>query len=153
MFKDLLTRLMGDEPGPRPLTGDDAELAIAALLVRVARADDHYDEAERQRIDRVLACRRGLSPHEARERRVEAEAIEAEAADTVRFTRQIKDRIALEDRSGVLAAMWEVAYADTTRGPDEESLIRLVAGLLGITDRESAQIRQGVLARMGLQPD
>ncbi|WP_410217941.1 TerB family tellurite resistance protein [Paracoccus sp. (in: a-proteobacteria)] len=153
MFKDILTRLMGESSGPAPLTAEDAELAIAALLVRVARADDHYDTTERQRIDRVLACRRGLSPAEAAARRVEAEAVEAGASDTVRFTRQIKDRIALEDRSGVLAAMWEVAYADAERGPDEESLIRLVAGLLGLSDRESAQIRQQVLERMGLPRD
>ena len=46
--------------------------------------------------------------------------------------------------------MWEVAYADDTRGPDEESLIRLVAGLLGVTDRENGQIRHQVLDRMGL---
>ncbi|MFN3525863.1 MAG: TerB family tellurite resistance protein [Paracoccus sp. (in: a-proteobacteria)] len=153
MFKDILSRLMGETAPPAPLAGEDAELAIAALLVRVARADDHYDEAERQRIDRVLAFRRGLTPDEAATRRAEAEVMEAEAADTVRFTRQIKDRIALEDRAGVLAAMWEVAYADETRGPDEESLIRLVTGLLGITDRESAQIRQQVLDRMGLPRD
>lgn len=150
MFKDLLARLTGDAPGASTLAGEDAELAIAALLVRVARADDHYDQAERQRIDRILACRRGLTPQEAAIRRVEAEQMEAEASDTVRFTRQIKDRIGLEDRAGVLAAMWEVAYADETRGPDEESLIRLVTGLLGITDRESAQIRQRVLDQMGL---
>ena len=150
MFRDLLNRLMGDMPPASPLQGEDAELAIAALLVRVARADDHYDEAERRHIDRVLACRRGLTPDEAAARRLQAEEIEAEAADTVRFTRQIKDRIALEDRAGVLAAMWEVAYADDTRGPDEESLIRLVAGLLGVTDRENGQIRHQVLDRMGL---
>jgi uncharacterized tellurite resistance protein B-like protein len=153
MFKDILSRLMGETVSPTPLAGEDAELAIAALLVRVARADDHYDEAERQRIDRILACRRGLTPDEAATRRAEAEVMESEAADTVRFTRQIKDRIALEDRAGVLAAMWEVAYADETRGPDEESLIRLVTGLLGITDRESAQIRQQVLGGMGLPRD
>lgn len=153
MFKDLLTRLMGEAPARSQLDGEEAELAIAALLVRVARADDHYDQAERQRIDRVLARRRGLSPAEAAARRAEAEALEAEAADTVRFTRQIKDRIGLEDRTGVLAAMWEVAYADSDRDMDEESLIRLVAGLLGIPDRESAQIRQQVLERMGQRPD
>lgn len=150
MFMDLLTRLMGDAPAP--IHRDDAELAIAALLVRVARADDHYDEAERLRIERVLA-RRGLSPDEAVSRRLQAETLEAEASDTVRFTRQIKDRIALEDRCAVLAGLWEVAYADARRGQDEESLIRLVAGLLGIPDRQSGQIRQDVLRAMGLPPE
>lgn len=149
MFMDLLTRLMGDTAAP--IDRDDAELAIAALLVRVARADDHYDQAERDRIEQVLS-RRGLTAAEAAARRSQAEALEAEASDTVRFTRQIKDRIALEDRRAVLAALWEVAYADNSRGADEDSLIRLVSSLLGMTDRESAEIRQQVLARTGLKP-
>ena len=62
MFMDLLTRLMGDTAAP--IDRDDAELAIAALLVRVARADDHYDQAERDRIEQVLS-RRGLTAAEA----------------------------------------------------------------------------------------
>ncbi|SCX89642.1 TerB family tellurite resistance protein [Paracoccus tibetensis] len=151
MFRDLLARLTGETQAPE-LDGEDAELAIAALLVRLARSDDTYREVEKARIDRILACRRGLSPTEAAARRAEAEELEAGASDTVRFTRQIKERIGLEDRAGVIAAMWEVAYADAQRGPDEESLIRLVASLLGITDRESAEIRQQVKARMGLAP-
>ncbi|MBU3030569.1 TerB family tellurite resistance protein [Paracoccus marinaquae] len=150
MFRNLLPRLFGDDLPPRPLASQDAEVAIAALLVRLARSDDHYDQAEKQRIDQVLARRRGLSSDEAAERRAAAEMIEAEAPDTVRFTRVVKERIALEDRAGVIAALWEVAYADHRRDPDEESMIRLVAGLLGVADRDSALIRQKVLDDMGL---
>ncbi|MDO5643781.1 MAG: TerB family tellurite resistance protein [Paracoccus sp. (in: a-proteobacteria)] len=153
MFRNLLSRLFDhDDTTPR-LHGQDAEVAIAALLVRVARADDRYTPEEAAHIDRVLARRRGLGSAEAAERRLAAEMIEGEAPDTVRFTRQIKDRIALEERSGVLAALWEIAYADGKRSADEESLVRLVAGLLGINDRESALIRQRVLADMGISGD
>lgn len=150
MFRNLISRLFDQEPRPEPLDGQDAEIAIAALLVRVARADDRYTAEEAARIDQILARRRGLGPTEAAERRVAAEMIEAEAPDTVRFTRQIKDRIALEDRTGVLSALWEVTYVDGTRSADEESLVRLVAGLLGINDRDSALIRQRVLADLGI---
>lgn len=153
MFRNLLSRLFTEDTGSPPLHSQDAEVAIAALLVRVARADDHYQPSERQRIDRVLARRRGLSMEEAAERRAAAEMIEAEAPDTVRFTRMIKDRIALDDRAGVIAAMWEVAYADEGRGAEEEAMIRLVTGLLGVPDRDSALIRQKVLESMGLSGD
>lgn len=153
MIRNLLSHLLAPEPASKPLAGEDAEVAIAALLVRVARADDHYENSEKQRIDRVLARRRGLSTAEATERRAAAEAMEADAPDTVRFTRLIKDRIALEDRAGVIAALWEVAYADGNRDADEEAMIRLVAGLLGVPDRDSALIRQKVLDQMGLPRD
>lgn len=144
MLKSLLSLLTN--PHPAPVSAPDAELALAALLVRLARADDDYDEGEKQRIEHVLAARRGLSQDEARARRIEAEAIEAEAPDTVRFTRALKDKIAHEDRIGVIEAMWEVALADDERAAPEDALIRLAANLLGVNDRNSALARQRVLA-------
>lgn len=149
MFRSLLSRLFSDDPQPKPLASEDAEVALAALLVRVARSDDHYSEVERLRIDRVLSRRRGLSADEAANRRAAAEMIEAEAPDTVRFTRLIKDRVALDDRQGVITAMWEVAYADGRRNAEEESLIRLVAGLLGVSDLDSGLARQRVIEKLG----
>ena len=152
MFRNLLGRLFSD-PAPGParhdhLSADDAELALAALLVRIARADDHYDAAEKRRIEAVLARRQALGPAEATARRGAAEMIEAEAPDTVRFTRTLKERIPIEDRRDVIAAMWEVALADGTRDPEEDSTIRLVSGLLGVNDRDTALERQRV-ARPG----
>lgn len=144
MFRNMLSRLFSDDPHPEPLAAEDAEMAVAALLVRVARADDHYGAAERARIDRVLASRHGLALAQAAERRSAAEMIEAEAPDTVRFTRLIKDRVSLDDRASIVGAMWEIAMADDNRAADEDAAIRLVAGLLGVTDRDSALQRQRV---------
>lgn len=147
MIKALLGLLAA--PAPAPLASDDAELALAALLVRLARADDDYDTAEIQRIEHVLATRRGLGHEEARALREAAEALEAEAPDTVRFTRALKDKIAYEDRIGVIEALWEVALADDARAAAEDALIRLAANLLGVNDRDSALARQRVAAQRG----
>lgn len=149
MFRNLLSRLF-DAPDTSALSSQDAEVAIAALLVRIARADDRYSDAEKRRIEDVLARRRGLSHDEAAERRAAAEMIEAEAPDTVRFTRTIKDRVDLDDRQNVIAALWEVALADGKRSAEEDSMVRLVAGLLGVNDRDSALVRQRVLDDLGL---
>ncbi len=144
MFRNLLNRLFTEDADPRPLAPDDAEVAIAALLVRVARADDHYKTAEKRRIDQALAQLHGLDMADAAERRSVAEMIEAEAPDTVRFTRLIKDRVSLEDRMAIIGAMWEISLADNHRSANEEAAIRLVSGLLGVTDRDSALQRQRV---------
>ena len=147
MLKSLLSLLA--DPAPQPLTAPDAELALAALLVRLARADEHYDEAEKIRIEQVLTRRGGLTHAQATELRREAEVVEAEAPDTVRFTRALKDKIAHEDRIGVIEALWEVALADDARDAEEDALIRLAANLLGVNDRDSALARQRVLAGRG----
>ena len=145
MFRNLLPRLFADDtPSASTLSADDAEMAFAALLVRIARADRHYGSEERARIDALLARRRHLSAADAAERRAAAEMIEAEAPDTVRFTRAVKDRIALEDRIALVAGLWEIALADGVRTPEEDAAIRLAAGLLGVTDQDSARARQGV---------
>lgn len=144
MFRNLLTRLFTEDPDPKPLATEDAEVAVAALLVRVARADEHYSKVEQRRIDQVLAQHHGVSPADASERRAAAEMIEAEAPDTVRFTRLIKDRVSLEDRAGIVGAMWEISLADGQRAANEEAAIRLVAGLLGVADRDSALQRRRV---------
>ncbi|MEQ9693382.1 TerB family tellurite resistance protein [Shimia sp. SDUM112013] len=126
------------------LQGEDARLALCALLVRIARADDHYDAAEATQIDKVLMGRYGLSPFEATALRREGEEIEASAPDTVRFTRAIKDAVPHEDRIGVIEALWEVVLADGTRDAEEDSIVRLASNLLGINDRDSALARQRV---------
>jgi uncharacterized tellurite resistance protein B-like protein len=145
MFGDFLRRLT--TPGTGPLPDEDARLALAALLVRVARSDGHYAEAEMRRIDRILGLRYGLSPFEAVALRGRAETLESEAPDTVRFTRAIKDAVPYEDRQAVIEALWDVVLADGTRDQDEDALLRLVANLLGVNDRDSNIARQRVEAR------
>lgn len=142
MFERLLSSLLA--PQPDRLREPDAQLALAALLVRVARADEDYAEAERGRIDRILAGRYGLSPFEAAQLRADAERLEAEAPDTVRFTRALKDAVPHEDRVSLMEAMWSVALADETRDGREDALIRVAADLLGVSDRDRALARQSI---------
>lgn len=147
MFADFLRRLTAPEPAP--LDGQDARLALAALLVRVGRSDGDYAEDEVRRIERILVSRYTLSPFEAAKLRREAETLEGEAPDTVRFTRAIKDAVPYEDRIGVIEALWDVVLADGVRDHEEDALLRLVAPLLGVNDRDSNLARQAVEARRG----
>lgn len=140
MFADLLRRITA--PSPDRLPDPEARLALAALLVRLARSDGDYATTERSHIDRVLTQRYRLSAHEVAALRAEAEALELEAPDTVRFTRAIKDAVPHEDREGVVEALWAVALSDDRRDDEEDGFLRLVANLLGVNDRDSALARQ-----------
>ncbi|MBO6777690.1 MAG: TerB family tellurite resistance protein [Marinibacterium sp.] len=140
MFGDLLRRLTA--PDPAPLPDPDARLALTALLVRIARSDGEYAAAEVDQIDRIAARRYGLGPFEATALRRDAETLEAEAPDTVRFTRAIKDAVAYEDRRAVVQAAWSVVVADGARAEEENALMRLISSLLGVSDVDSALARQ-----------
>ena len=142
MISDFLNRLLS--PAPAPLSDSDARLAISTLLVRVARSDGDYSSVEIINIDRVLAARYALEQGETEALRKDGEALEAEAPDTVRFTRAIKECVAYEERLAVIEALWKIALADSERDAEEDALIRLVASLLGVTDVDSAKARQKV---------
>lgn len=145
MFAEFLSRLL--QPQPARLPDAEARISLAALLVRIAKSDGDYAAAEVDRIDRILASRYKLSPFEAVALRRDAEVLEHEAPDTVRFTRAIKDAVPHEDREAVVEALWDVVLADGARDHEEDSLLRLVANLLGINDRDSNLARQRVEAK------
>lgn len=143
MFETLLRRLTGSDT-PARLPDPDARLALGALLVRAARVNGDYAESQIRCIDAVLARRYGLAPETARALRAQAEILESEAPDTVRFTRAIKAATPYEERERELEAMWAVILADGVRDHEESGLMRLVADLLGISDKDSALARQRV---------
>jgi uncharacterized tellurite resistance protein B-like protein len=130
MLMDLLRRL-GADTAPAPLDAEDW----------LARQDDSYSARERAMIDRVLAERYGLGSDAAGTLRAEAEAIETEAPDTVRFTRMIKEAVPYDERQGVVEALWRVAIVDGIDA-EEHGFLRLVASLLGVSDVDSGLARQ-----------
>ena len=142
MFADFLKRLT--QPEPAQMLDADARLALTALLVRIAKSYNDYAPAEKARIDQITAKRYGLAPSDAEALRLEAEVLETEAPDTVRFTRAIKDAVPYDARLGVIEALWEVVLADGTRSDEENALLRLVTNLLGVTDTDSAMARQRI---------
>ena len=115
--------------------------AFAALMVRIARADDEYLQSERDQIEQLLAERYNLSPFEAVNVRSKGEELELSSADVVRFTRNIKDALPPERRSEILEALWTVVLADSNRDPHEDAQMRLVSNLLGVSDIEHAKAR------------
>ena len=141
MIAELLRRLTA--PDPQPLPDTDARLALAALLVRIARADGQYDDSEIERIDRILAARHGLSGSAAAGPAAEAEALEAEAPDTVRFTKAIKDAWPMKIAPGWSRRCgrwcWPMGCATAMR-------MRCCAWwrMLGVNDRDSNLIRKRV---------
>ena len=146
MFEAFLRSLTA--PDPDPLSGDDCRLALAALLVRVARTDGDYARVEINAIDNILKTRYNLGPFEVSKLRADAELLEQEAPDTVRFTRALKDTVPYENRTEIVEALWEIVLADGTRDHEEDALMRLVAPMLGINDRDSALARQRVVKKV-----
>ncbi len=141
MFDSLFKRLRA-EPAPDPLEANDARLALAALLVRLARTDQDYAEVEKHQIDTILARRYDLGAMAAAELRRGAEQIEATVGDTVHLTRLIKVAIPFQDRYQLVVDLWRLVLADGTRDNAENQFLRLVVKLVGVNDVDSGMARQ-----------
>src|SRR5262249_15329015 len=115
MLADLIRRISTGDTAPLP--AEDARLAVAALLVIAARADDVYAASERTQIERVLAVRYGLDASSAARLRAEGEAAEAASLDIYKFTSLIKRVIPYEERASVIEALWRVVLSDGVRDP------------------------------------
>ena len=140
MIKDILKAFQAKTP--QTLDKDDARIALAALMVRLARADGNYQNIEISMIDHVLVNRFGLNAGAAQSLREQAEEIETHAPVNVRFTRIIKDSVPYEERAGVVEALWSVVLSDGHRDDEEHGFMRLITSLLGVSDRDSAFARQ-----------
>lgn len=142
-FFAKLTSVFAAEP--EAATHDPGAVALAALMVQLARADGVYDEDERAGIAAALDARFGDGAGIL----AEGEAAEAGALDSHQFTRLLKDEFAHEDRAALLEDLWSVVLADGARDAHEDALMRRIGALLHVSDREIGLARQRVLARQG----
>jgi|TARA_B110000003_G_scaffold155586_1_gene156164 uncharacterized tellurite resistance protein B-like protein len=145
MLKNILKIFADDNVSQ--LEPDDARLAITALMIRVARSDDDYSKAELNNITSLISARFKLSNDEANELIKEAELVEEQAPDTVRFTKSIKSAIDFDDRIAIIEDLWSVVLTDSFRDTNEDALIRTVVSLLGVSDKDSAFARQRAIKK------
>lgn len=134
-FRDRLDPDNGDDPAHR------RNLAAAALLIEVARADFEYDEAEHAAIADVLVGTLELEPREIDEVVELAQEESREATSLHQFTRLVNDTHSLDDKRRLMMALWQVAYADGRIDKYEEQLLRRVAELLHLRHPEFMQAK------------
>ncbi|HWK46804.1 MAG TPA: TerB family tellurite resistance protein [Stellaceae bacterium] len=150
MFDHILSMLNGEPMLAEP---EDIQIAVGALLVEAARMDDRFDETERAAVQRILARRFDLSPEETARLLAGAERAAIESSQLFRFTQLVVERFDPRERIGLIEMMWEVAYADGVLDPDEDALLRRVAGLIYVSDQDRGAARKRALRRLGHDPD
>ena len=142
MFDRLFPRR---KPDPKPLPQPTPQLALGALLVRVALADRSYRVEEVGQIDKILAKTFGLKPLEAAKLRATCEALERHAQGTPEYAAIMREEVSYEDRKALGDAMWAVALADGGRDEDEEIQLLAIETALGLTDKDMASAREKAL--------
>ena len=129
-------------------TPDEFHLAAATLLVYAATADAGFDTRERARIEWLCEHRFELAHDEANALIQAAEREVDESVQLLGYTRTIKDGFSYDERVHLMEMLWEVVYADEIVEAHETQLMRRVAGLIYVNDRDSGIARSRVRARL-----
>ncbi len=138
MFERLFPSRAKSKPAlPQP----NPQLALGALLVRVAFADRNYEVAEIAAIDKILQATFGLGPIDAAKLRATCEALERDAPGTPEFARILREEVAYEERKALVSSMWQVLLADGDHADVEETTLHQAEKALGITAEDSAAIQ------------
>lgn len=139
MFERLFPRR---SPAPEPLPQPNPQLALGALLVRVAFADRNYRATEIGQIDRILAQTFEIGPIEAAKLRATCEKLEHDAPETPEFAHILREEVDYAHRLALGQAMWSVALADGHRHEQEEIQLLAIETALGLTDTDIEALRR-----------
>jgi len=131
-------------------THEEHHIAAAVLLVEAARLDGVFEDIERQTIADLLAKGLELDPTEVAKLIDVAVAQHDDAVEIFRFTNQVKEAFDETQRIQMIEMLWEVVYSDNVLHDYEANLLRRVAGLLHVPDRQSGEARKRVRAKLGL---
>jgi uncharacterized tellurite resistance protein B-like protein len=136
LLAKLKSLLGSDSPSATTHARDPLELASAALLMEVARADFATDEVELNAIRSLLVKHFSLTDEEVADLTADAaERVDA-ATCLFEFTRLINDQASMEQKYRLITLMWQVALADENLSHYEEHLIRKVADLLYVSHND-----------------
>lgn len=144
MFAKLANFLKAPETKGPP----DLKVAVAVLLLEAAHRDDTFSDEERIAIARLLREKFDLGKEEAAQLMAATEAHMREMVQLHPYTHAIFEQMEPQERVGFIEMLWEVAYADGVLDPEEDAMIRKIAGLIYVEDRDRMTARQRVLARM-----
>ncbi len=111
------------------------EHAIAALLVHAATMRGPMSQARHGRIEALLRGRLGDDEQAIAWLIGAAEREDDHAVDLHHFARVVNRALSQEGRLAVLDMAAQVAFAEDA-GAEEEGFLRLLGGLLGISDHE-----------------
>ena len=141
MFKNLFKT-----PEKKEVIKDDEKIsAIAALLVEAALIDGSFDAEETNVIISIIKNTFSIKDEGAIKLLIENVKADIEShGDLVTYTRTIKENWKLEDRINVIEMMWKVCLVDGKIEPYEDMLIRRVAGLIYVSDKDRNHAKKNV---------
>ena len=122
---------------------DHLVLATCILLIEVAKSDDKFDDAEKQKILSISKENFDLSDEQTTLLLSIANTKSEEIISLYEWTSKINDSCTYSDKKKLMENLWDVAFADQVIDKYEDYTIRKIAELLYVKHKDfiKAKIR------------
>lgn len=133
-FFDKYVKNTSDTSGEIP--DHSLQIATAALLIEMMRADSEINEDEKVIITRSMRSKFGLTDEEIDALLKIAHDKVWEATGYHEFTSLMNKGFSYKQKIIVIEHLWEVAYADNILDKHEEYMVRKIAGLIYVSHKD-----------------
>lgn len=129
------------------VTEHSLQLATAALLIEMMRADAKVSEDERRTITKSIQSKFKLTEEETNALLQLAEEEIWKSTGYYEFTSLINKGFNYEQKLKVVEHMWEVAFADSELDKYEEHMVRKIADLIYVSHKDFIETKLRVRVR------
>tara|TARA_Y100000815_G_scaffold1663_1_gene1459 strand:- start:137 stop:574 length:438 start_codon:yes stop_codon:yes gene_type:complete len=139
-LKSLFDRSEDDQP-----TAHSVEVAAAALLIEVGRADYESDAEEQKAIIEAIRLGSGVEDGELASLVASAQETAERSTSLYEFTTLINAQYSMDEKFVLIKALWRVAAADGDIHRYEDHLIRRIADLLYVAHTDFIRAKLDIL--------
>ncbi|CAH1661526.1 tellurite resistance TerB family protein [Chelatococcus asaccharovorans] len=142
LVRELAERVGGADDGETSAADSDGRLALATLLVHVARIDGIMVPAEWARLETMLRDEFALTAADAEALAVQGDLADRGNADVQILITPLRRRLDVAARTRLLHLAWDLAQADGEVRELEDDLIWRLARLLDLDETVVAGLRR-----------
>ena len=137
IVKQFFDKYVKSSPdAPDRSSGHSLQIATAALLIEMMRADSKISEEERSAIATAIQSKFNLTETETNALLKLAEDEIWRSTGYYEFTSLINKGFTYDQKLKVIELLWEVAFADTELDKHEEYMVRKIADLIYVEHKD-----------------
>ena len=125
-------------------------LALTCLAVELAKSDEDFDVAERNRLLADLSHHFDLDSAAAEELIAVAEAVQDQSVENFSFISKLREGLDAEQRVTVIETLWRLAYADGVLDGAEFSFMRTIPAAFGVENHLSEAAKRRAMTALGV---
>tara|TARA_X000001036_G_scaffold214654_1_gene201082 strand:- start:4617 stop:5030 length:414 start_codon:yes stop_codon:yes gene_type:complete len=119
-------------------------LSSTCLLLSIAHADDNIDKSELKIIDEIIKDFFNLEDKESQAVIIDAQEDLKQSTDYFSYGNQLNEYFSLTEKIDFISCIFEVAYSDGTYHYMEEHMIKKIAHMLHVENKDLVNVKMDI---------